>query len=140
MFGAGGQAVRFPGRSDADLGSPWACRYLPSPSFSRSITLLAAVDAIKARSKTPPVIVIQSDEEFEEATSSARPPIRTSGSRACSPCRCRTRAAHPPAPPTTVNTLRYVFDRVFRTGYPMLRAASFPELDFPYQYEAMRVR
>ena len=40
----------------------------------------------------------------------------------------------------TVNTLRLVFNRYFGTHYPMLRSASYPELDYPYQFEEMQVR
>jgi len=38
-----------------------------------------------------------------------------------------------------VNVLRYVFNKVLRTHYPMLRAASYPEGDYPYQWQEMRV-
>jgi hypothetical protein len=50
------------------------------------------------------------------------------------------RNARAPAPPNTVNTLRFVFNRYFGTHYPMLRSASFPEGDLPYQFKQMRVR
>jgi hypothetical protein len=45
-----------------------------------------------------------------------------------------------PSPPTTINSLRFVFNRYFGTRYPMLRSASYPEGDLPYQFEAMPVR
>jgi hypothetical protein len=45
-----------------------------------------------------------------------------------------------PEPPNTVNTLRFVFNRYLGTRYPMLRSASYPETDYPYQFEEMRVR
>jgi hypothetical protein len=45
-----------------------------------------------------------------------------------------------PQPPNTVNTLRFVFNRYFGTHYGLLRSASYPELDLPYQFEEMRVK
>jgi hypothetical protein len=45
-----------------------------------------------------------------------------------------------PAPPNTVNTLRFVFNQYLGTHYPMLRSASYPEGDLPYQWDEMRVR
>ncbi len=45
-----------------------------------------------------------------------------------------------PQPPSAVNSLRFVFNRYLGTHYPLLRSASYPELDFPYQYKEMRVR
>jgi hypothetical protein len=46
----------------------------------------------------------------------------------------------PPDRLNTVNTLRFVFNRYFDAGYPLLRSASYPEGDLPYQFEEMRVR
>jgi hypothetical protein len=46
----------------------------------------------------------------------------------------------PPDRLNTVNTLRFVFNRYFHAGYPLLRNASYPEGDFPYQFEEMPVR
>lgn len=45
-----------------------------------------------------------------------------------------------PDPPNTVNVLRHVFNKLFGTRYPMLRSASYPEGNYPYQWEEMRVR
>jgi hypothetical protein len=45
-----------------------------------------------------------------------------------------------PQPPNTVNTLRLVFNRYFGTAYPLLRSASYPELDLPYQFKEMQVK
>jgi hypothetical protein len=50
------------------------------------------------------------------------------------------RRARVPQPPNTVNTLRFVFNHYLGTHYPLLRSASYPELDFPYQYKEMRVK
>ena len=45
-----------------------------------------------------------------------------------------------PGPPNTVNVLRYVFNRVLGTHYPTLPSHSYPEGDYPYQFEEMPVR
>ena len=45
-----------------------------------------------------------------------------------------------PGPPNTVNVLRYVFNEVLGTHYPILPSHSYPETDYPYQFEEMRVR
>ena len=50
------------------------------------------------------------------------------------------RGVRPPEKLNTVNTLRFVFNRYFDTRYPLLANASYPELDLPYQFEAMKVR
>jgi hypothetical protein len=46
----------------------------------------------------------------------------------------------PPQKLNTVNTLRFVFNNYLGTSYPLLRNASYPELDFPYQFKEMPVR
>jgi len=45
-----------------------------------------------------------------------------------------------PGPPNTVNVLRYVFNQVLGTHYPTLPSHSYPEGDYPYQFEEMPVR
>jgi hypothetical protein len=45
-----------------------------------------------------------------------------------------------PRPPNTVNTLRFVFNQYVGTSYKMLRSASYPEGDLPYQFEEMHVK
>jgi len=47
--------------------------------------------------------------------------------------------ARPPDKLNSVNALRFVFNRYFDAGYPMLRSASYPEGDYPYQWEKMPV-
>jgi hypothetical protein len=104
--------------------------------------LLEAVDAILARSRRPPVIVLQSDEGFQadEGTfgEAAMQQIRVKGLIALYLPGVKRPAV--PEPPNTVNTLRFVFNRYLGTHYPMLRSASYPELDYSYQFERMRVR
>jgi hypothetical protein len=117
-------------------------RYYAKQARYVETKLIEAVDAIQSRSKEPPVIVIEADEGFEanekdwgEATVRD---IRVKGFAAMSlPGKDRLR---PPAELNTVNTLRFVFNSYFDTRYPLLRNASHPELDFPYQLEEMRVR
>jgi hypothetical protein len=104
--------------------------------------LLDTIDKIRARSKKPPVIVIESDEGFESGETTfgeaAMRQIRVKGLVALSIPGMR--GAPGPNPPNTVNVLRYVFNKVSGTHYPMLRSASYPEGDYPYQWEEMRVR
>jgi hypothetical protein len=40
----------------------------------------------------------------------------------------------------TVNTFRLLFNEYFGTRYPLLKSASYPELDLPYQFVKMRVK
>lgn len=142
IFGAQGQSVTFPVRSDAGLGSKLGMSYYIAQLRYVGDQLLHIVDAILARSKTPPVIVIQSDEGFQ-----ANPD--TFGEAAMRQVRVKglialylpgLRGKRVAEPPNTVNTLRFVFNRYFGTRYPMLRSASYPELDGPYQFEAMKVK
>jgi len=99
------------------------------------------IDAILARSKTPPVIVLQSDEGFqaepETFGEAAMKDVRVKGFLAL---HLPGGPARVPQPPNTVNTLRFVFNRYLGTHYPMLPSASYPEGDFPYSFEAMRVK
>jgi hypothetical protein len=88
------------------------------------------------------VIVLQSDEGFQadEGTfgEAAVQQIRVKGLIAVYLPGARKPAV--PEPPNTVNTLRFVFNRYLGTHYRMLRSAIYPELDFPYQFEELRVR
>ena len=141
VFGAHGEAVTFPGHSDADLGSRLGMRYyLPQLRYLNG-KLLEAIDAIQARSERPPVIVIQADEGFQADD-------QTVGEAATRQIRVKGLIAlylpgvkHAlPKPPNTVNTLRFVFNHYLGTHYPLLRSASYPELDYPYQFEELKVR
>ena len=103
--------------------------------------LLETVDAILAHSKSPPVIVIQSDEGFqadaETFGDAAMQQIRVKGLIALH--LPGVRGSRMPSPPNTVNTLRFVFNRYLGAHYPLLRSASYPEQDLPYQFQEMRV-
>jgi hypothetical protein len=142
VFGPHCEALTFSGHSDADLGSRLGMRYYLRQLECLNGKLLSAINAIRARSKTPPVIVLQADEGFQadEATfgEKAMQQIRVKGLIAL----YLPGAGKPavPEPPNTVNTLRFVFNRYLGTRYPMLRSASYPETDYPYQFEEMRVR
>ena len=142
IFGANGQSVTFPGHSDVDLAAAVGRAYYLRQLQFTSRKLLEAVDAIRARSKRPPVIVIQSDEGFQANDQpfgeAAMRDMRVKGLLAIYLPGVRNVQA--PQPPTTINTLRYVFNREFGTRYPMLKAASYPEGDFPYQWQEMTVR
>jgi hypothetical protein len=142
IYGPRGQAVTFPGHSDADLGSRLGMTYYLKQLRYLNRKLLEAVDAILARTKPPPVILIQSDEGFQADS-------ETFGEAAMQQIRVKglialylpgAGKAGVPQPPNTVNTLRFVLNHYFGTHYPMLRSASYPELDLPYQFEEMRVR
>jgi hypothetical protein len=88
----------------------------------------------------PPVIVLMSDEGFEGgSTFSERVTrdIRVKGLLAYSLPGVAAGAG--PQPPNTVNALRWVFNQVWGTHYPMLPAASYPDGDYPYQWEPFRV-
>jgi hypothetical protein len=139
VFGARGQSVTF-STSDTAHGSRAGMRYYLGQVRFLETKLLAAVDAIRARSKQPPAIVIQSDEGFEANPENfgeaAMQRIRVDGLVALSlPGVNGTRT---PQPPSTVNTLRYVFNRYFGTRYALLRNASYAEGDFPYQSVEIR--
>jgi hypothetical protein len=142
VFGAQGQPVTFPGHTDQSLASPVGRRYYLSQLQFASHELLSAIDAIQAKSATPPVIIVQSDEGFQANDQSfgeeAMRQIRVKGLLAL--YLPGMKKAGVPQPPTTVNTLRFVFDHYLGARYPMLPAASYPEGDYPYQYEPMKVK
>jgi hypothetical protein len=86
--------------------------------------------------------VVQADEGFqanpEPFGEAAMNDIRVKGLSAFHlPGRGRAGA---PQPPNTVNSLRFVMNRYLGTHYPMLRSASYPEGDLPYDFKEMRVR
>jgi hypothetical protein len=142
VLGAQGQPVTFPGHSDEALASKVGRAYYLSQLKFVSRKLLEAVDGIFARSKTRPVVVIQADEGFqanpEPFGEAAMQDMRVKGLTALYlPGLGR---AGVPRPPNTVNTLRFVFNKYLGTRYKMLRSASYPEGDLPYQFEEMRVR
>jgi hypothetical protein len=142
IFGARGQSVTFPSTADEVIHSRLGMRYyLPQLRYLEG-QLLETVDTIRRRSKEAPVIVIQADEGFEsgdktfdEATAKD---IRVKGLLALSlPGVNGVRA---PQPPNTVNTLRYVYNKLLGTHYSMLPSTSAPDGDYPYQWEKLRVR
>jgi hypothetical protein len=141
VFGLRGQPVDFPYASDAALGSKLGMPYYLQQLEHVHHELLRAVDAIRANSARPPVIVIVSDEGFQAENQfgeRAMQLIRVKGLVALSlPGVSQPRV---PGPPNTVNVLRYVFNQVLGTHYPTLPSHSYPEGDYPYQYEEMRVR
>lgn len=141
VYGPNGQAATFPYHADTALGSRVGMPYYLRQLEFVNRKLLATVDAIRARSKRPPVIVIQSDEGFQAEPDTfgekAMQQIRVKGLLALSlPGR---RAKTVPQPANVVNTLRFVLNRYLGTQYPMLPTHSYPELDYPYQFEEMRV-
>lgn len=142
IYSARGKAVSFPGHGDQALGSKLGMRYLLAQLRYLDIKLLGAVDAILARSKTRPIIVIQSDEGFQADPATvgeaAMTDIRVKGLSASYLPGVRGRAV--PEPPNTVNTLRFVFNRYLGTRYPMLPTFSYPEGDLPYDFKPMHVK
>jgi hypothetical protein len=142
VYSAGGQGVTFPGHSDAALASTLGKSYFLRQLEFLNAKLLGVVDAIQRSSKAPAVIVIESDEGFQadpdavgEATMRD---VRVKGLSAL--YLPGLKKGRVPQPPNTVNTLRFVFNRYLGTHYPMLRSASYPEGDLPYDFQAMRVR
>jgi hypothetical protein len=141
VFGAQGQPATF-GHSDRALGSRIAMTYYLSQLQFVNRKLLEIVDAILARSKEPPIIVIQSDEGFQANPDNLGGPamrdIRVKGLMALHlPGVSRARV---PQSANTVNTLRFVLNQYFGAHYKLLRSASYPEGHLPYQFEEMRVK
>lgn len=142
VFGRHGEAVTFPYHSDTALGSKVGMAYYLRQLEYLNGKLLQTIDAIRAHSKTPPVIVIESDEGFqadaETFGEAAMQQIRVKGLSAL--YLPGLRQPRTPNPPNTVNTLRFVFNTYLGTHYKMLRSASYPEQDLPYQFEEMQVK
>lgn len=141
VFGDRGRPVTFPGTTDESLADAQGRAYYLRQLEFTTRELLAVVDRIRARSTTPPVILVQSDEGFqanpEPFGEAAMNDIRVKGLMAFSLPGAGGRV---PQPPTTVNSLRFVFNRYLGTHYPMLASHSYPEGDLPYDFQAMRVR
>jgi hypothetical protein len=142
IYSGRGQPLTFPGHSEQDLGSKLGMRYYLRQLEFVNQKLLGAVDAILARSKTRPIIVIQSDEGFQANSETfgeaAARDVRVKGLLAIS--LSGARRTRVPQSLNTVNTLRFVFNQYFGTHYTLLRSASYPEADLPYQYKEMRVK
>jgi hypothetical protein len=142
IFGARGQNVTFQDKTGEDHTRRIGMRYYAQQIRYTQTLLLRAIDAIRSKSKQPPVILLQADEGFEgneaDLGEAATRDIRVKGvAAAYLPGRPEARL---PQKLNTVNTLRYVFNQYFGAGYPLLRNASYPEGDYPYQFEAMKVR
>jgi hypothetical protein len=142
IFGPRGEDSTFPDHSEEGHTRKIGMRYYAKQARFVETKLLEAVDAIQARSKEPPVIVLEADEGFEASeedwSEATVRDVRVKGIVAMYlPGKPKLR---PPEKLNTVNTLRFVFNNYFGTHYPLLRNASHPELDLPYQFEAMRVR
>jgi hypothetical protein len=143
VYAANGAPVTFPSRSEDDLGNRLGMGWYRRQLEYVGTRLLRAIDAIDRQSRTSPVIVIESDEGFQAdprtvGGDAAMQDIRVKGLLALRVPGARQTGV--PQPPNTVNTLRFVFNHTLGTHYPMLRSASSPEVDLPYQFEPMRVR
>src|SRR6266550_3859411 len=141
IFGSQGQPVTFLDTSDTGHSTKFGMRYYVRQLQFVNHELLGVVDAILAHSRTPPVIVIQSDEGFEALPEdwgeAAVQDMRVKGLYAAYlPGRAKARL---PRPLNTVNSFRLLFNRYFGTHYRLLPSVSYPELDQPYRFEAMRV-
>jgi hypothetical protein len=140
IFGARGQAVAFPAAAD-HTGKAGIAYYRQQLQYLNG-KLLGSVDRIFANSKTPPVVIIQSDEGFEVNPelfgAAAARNIRVKGLTAM--YLPGHRRAGVPSPPTTVNTLRFVFNQYLGTHYPMLPSSSHIEGDLPFDFSQFRVR
>jgi hypothetical protein len=142
IFGAHGQNVTFHDKTGEDHTRKIGMRYYEQQARYTQTLLLKAIDAIQAKSNQPPVILVLADEGFEASEKdwgeAAVRDIRVKGIMAMS--LPGMRGARPPDKLNSVNALRFVFDRYFNAGYPMLPSASYPEGDLPYQFEKMKVR
>jgi hypothetical protein len=141
IFGARGQSVTFPSTSDEVIHSRLGMKYyLPQLAYIEG-RLLQTVDNIRGQSRHA-AIVIQADEGFESSDETfgeaAARDMRVKGLLALS--LPGANAVRPPEPPNTVNTMRYVFNKLFGTTYAMLPSTSAPDGDYPYQWEHLRVR
>jgi hypothetical protein len=142
IFGPRGESITFPDHSEEGHTRKIGMRYYAKQARYTEALLLRAIDAVLAKSKAPPVILLQADEGFEanekDWGEAAVLDMRVKGISALYlPGMPNVR---PPDKLNTVNTLRLVFNRYFHAGYPLLRNASYPEGDLPYQFEEMRVR
>jgi hypothetical protein len=141
IFGARGQAVTFPGHAEDDLASDVGRRYYLEQLKYVSRELLDAVDQIRSHARTPPVIVIQADEGFQANSQpfgeAAMLDMRVKG---LSAFYLPGHSERVPAPPNTVNALRFVLNEYLGTHYKMLRSASYPEGDLPYEFNEMVVK
>jgi hypothetical protein len=142
IFGPHGEAVTFPDHSDTGHSTKFGMRYYVRQLQFVNRELLQAVDAIRAGSQAQPIIVIQSDEGFEalpeDFGESAVVDMRFKGLSAFYlPGRSTARR---PQKLNSVNSFRFLFNEYFGTHYPLLASASYPELDQPYQFEAVPVR
>jgi hypothetical protein len=142
VFGARGQDVTFPDRSDTGHSTRTGMKYYVGQLQYVNRKLLEAADAILARSKAPPIIVVQSDEGFEalpeDFGETVVQDMRVKG--LCAFYLPGRRKARPPQNLNTVDSFRFLFNQYFGTHYPLLKSASYPELDLPYQFEEMRVK
>jgi hypothetical protein len=142
IFGPQGEDSTFPDHSEEGHTRKIGMRYYAKQAQFVETKMLEAIDAIQAGSKEPPVIVLEADEGFEASeedwSEQTVRDMRVKGIAALSlPGKDKLR---PPGKLNTVNTLRFVFNNYFGTHYPLLPNASYPELDLPYQFEAMPVR
>jgi hypothetical protein len=104
--------------------------------------LLTSIDQILAHTSTDPVIVLQADEGFQAAPEdfgeAQMQDIRVKGLSAFhlpGPA-----PAEVPQPPNSVNNLRFVFNQYLGTHYDLLKSASYPEGDLPYDFQEMTVQ
>ncbi len=142
IFGPHGESVTFPDQSDTGHSTKPGIQYYVRQMQYINRKLLEATDAILEHSKTPPIIVIESDEGFEaleeDFGEAAVRDIRVKGLTAFYlPGKAKSRL---PQKLNTVNSFRFIFNEYFRTHYPLLKSVSYPELDHAYQFEAMRVK
>jgi hypothetical protein len=140
IFGSKGQDVTFP--ADADHTGRAGIDYYLAQLQYLNRELLKSVDHILAQSKTPPVVVIQADEGFEVNPDlfgeAATENIRVKGLTAL--YLPGHRRAGVPDPPSTVNTLRFVFNQYLGTHYPMLPTRSHIEGDLPFEFQPFPVQ
>jgi hypothetical protein len=140
IFGPRGDRVTFP--AGADHTGAIGMRYYVRQLQFLDRALLDSIDRIRAHAKTPPVIVLSADEGFEVnpdlVGEAAAQDIRVKGLSAFS----LPGLDHPglPAPPNTVNSLRFVFNQYLGTNYKMLPSKSHLEGDLPFAFEEIRVR
>ena len=135
VFGPQGERVTFANPSDERLGSPEGVAYYVGQLRFSSQLLLRSIDQILAASKTPPIIIIESDEGFQSNPDNfgeeQMRDIRVKGLSAFYLPGADTSSL--PQDHNTVNTFRYLFDLYFGTHIGMLKNTSYAEGDYLYQ-------
>jgi hypothetical protein len=142
VFGPQGQSVTVPDPSDNAQHSRAGMKLYVDQLRFINHKLLESVDRILARSPSPPIIIIQSDEGFEGSSD-------VFGKQTIGDIRVKGLSAFYlpgkdvstlPQDLNIVNSFRYLFDQYFGTRFGMLENHSYAEGDHAYQWNEIQVR